>query len=85
MRFGNPRSDRPEPDGTGMEPPVPEWVEVTQALERWFAFIDITGFTNYTEDHGAKAALEVLARSAPRSARSPLAGVCGCSSGWATA
>jgi adenylate cyclase len=62
VRFGNPRSYRPEPDGTGMEPPVPEWVEVTQALERWFAFIDITGFTNYTEDHGAKAALEVLAR-----------------------
>ena len=62
IRFGNPRTYQPEPDGTGMGPPVPEWVEVSQTLDRWFAFIDITGFTTYTEDHGTQAALEVLAR-----------------------
>lgn len=48
--------------GTGTEPPVPESLEVTQTLERWFAFIDITGFTAYTEAHGARAAIDVLSR-----------------------
>jgi len=62
IRFGNPRTYQPEPDGTGMGPPVPEWVEVSQMLDRWFAFIDISGFTTYTEDHGTQAALEVLSR-----------------------
>lgn len=48
--------------GTGTEPPVPESVEVTQTLERWFAFVDVSGFTSYTEAHGAKAAIDLLAR-----------------------
>jgi class 3 adenylate cyclase len=63
IRFGSPRNNHlHEADGTGMGPPVPEWVEVSQTLDRWFAFIDITGFTSYTEEHGTQAALEVLAR-----------------------
>lgn len=63
IRFGSPRNTHlHEADGTGMGPPVPEWVEVSQTLDRWFAFIDITGFTSYTEAHGTQAALEVLAR-----------------------
>ena len=63
IRFGSPRNTHlHEADGTGMGPPVPEWVEVSQTLDRWFAFIDITGFTSYTEQHGTQAALEVLAR-----------------------
>ena len=63
IRFGSPRNNHlHEADGTGMGPPVPEWVEVSQTLDRWFAFIDITGFTSYTEAHGTQAALEVLAR-----------------------
>ena len=63
IRFGSPRrSDLHEADGTGMGPPVPEWVEVSQTLDRWFAFVDITGFTSYTEQHGTRAALDVLAR-----------------------
>jgi len=45
-----------------MGAPVPEWVEVSQTLDRWFAFVDITGFTSYTEQHGTRAALDVLAR-----------------------
>lgn len=63
IRFGSPRNTHHHAaDGTGMGPPVPEWVEVSQTLDRWFAFIDITGFTSYTEEHGTQAALEVLAR-----------------------
>jgi class 3 adenylate cyclase len=45
-----------------VEPPVPEWVDVSQTLERWFAFIDVCGFTQFTEQHGTPAALEVLTR-----------------------
>lgn len=41
---------------------MPEWVEVSQTLERWFAFIDVSGFTAFTEDNGTPAALEVLTR-----------------------
>jgi adenylate cyclase len=48
--------------GTGVEPPVPEWLDVAQTLDRWFAFIDVCGFTAYTERHGTPAALEVLTR-----------------------
>jgi adenylate cyclase len=62
IRFGNHHSYEPVPDGTGMGPPVPEWVDVSHQLDRWFAFIDISGFTTYTEDHGTEAALGVLAR-----------------------
>jgi adenylate cyclase len=62
IRFGNPHSYEPEPDGIGMGPPVPEWVDVSHLLDRWFAFIDISGFTTYTEHHGTQAALEVLSR-----------------------
>jgi len=50
------------PGGTGVEPPVPEWVDVSQTLERWFAFIDVCGFTTFTERNGTPAALEVLTR-----------------------
>lgn len=50
------------PGGTGVEPPVPEWVDVSQTLERWFAFIDVCGFTTFTERRGTPAALEVLTR-----------------------
>ena len=62
VRFGNARVHDTAPDGTGSEPPVPEWVEVSQTLDRWFAFIDVSGFTAYTEAHGTQAALEVLTR-----------------------
>ena len=56
IQFGAPRLDR-VPDGTGVEPPVPEWVDVAQTLERWFAFVDVCGFTSFTERHGAPAAV----------------------------
>ncbi len=61
IQFGAPRVDA-VPDGTGIEPPVPEWVDVSQTLERWFAFIDVCGFTTFTERNGTPAALEVLTR-----------------------
>ncbi|MEI2698201.1 MAG: hypothetical protein V9E94_07590 [Microthrixaceae bacterium] len=61
IQFGAPRMDR-APDGTGIEPPVPEWMDVAQTLERWFAFVDVCGFTSFTERHGTPAALEVLTR-----------------------
>lgn len=50
------------PMGTGVEPPLPEWVDVTQTLERWFAFVDVCGFTSFTEANGTRAATEVLSR-----------------------
>lgn len=49
-------------DGTGVERPVPEWVGLSQSLERSFAFVDLCGFTRYTEQHGAHAATDVLTR-----------------------
>lgn len=61
IQFGAPRSDV-SPDGTGVEPPVPEWIDVSQTLERWFAFVDVCGFTSFTEANGTPAALEVLTR-----------------------
>lgn len=61
VQFGAPGS-RAIPSGTGVEPPVPEWVDVSQTLERWFAFVDVCGFTAFTERHGTPAALEVLTR-----------------------
>jgi class 3 adenylate cyclase len=61
IQFGAPRLET-VPDGTGIEPPVPEWVDVAQTLERWFAFIDVCGFTTFTERRGTPAALEVLTR-----------------------
>ena len=48
--------------GTGTERPVPEWVEVTQSLQRYFAFIDVCGFTAYTDREGTRAAIDVLTR-----------------------
>lgn len=48
--------------GTGVERPVPEWVEVSQSLYRVFAFVDVCGFTSYTDQHGTHAAIEVLTR-----------------------
>jgi class 3 adenylate cyclase len=47
--------------GTGVEPPVP--VERTGepiAVERTFAFVDITGFTSYCDRHGEHAAIALL-------------------------
>lgn len=61
IQFGAPRTDT-VPHGTGIEPPVPEWVDVSQTLERWFAFVDVCGFTTFTERNGTPAALEVLTR-----------------------
>jgi len=49
-------------EGTGTERPVPEWVEVSQSLYRCFAFIDICGFTAFTDREGTHAAVEVLNR-----------------------
>lgn len=48
--------------GSGVEPPVYEWVDFSQALMRYFAFIDVCGFTAYTDQHGTHAAIEVLTR-----------------------
>jgi class 3 adenylate cyclase len=48
--------------GTGSERPVPEWVEVSQSLYRVFAFVDVCGFTAFTDKHGTHAAIEVLTR-----------------------
>ena len=59
IQFGAPRTSE-APGGTGIEPPVPEWVDVSQTLERWFAFVDVCGFTSYTERYGTPAALAVL-------------------------
>ena len=61
IQFGAPRAEVVT-GGTGVEPPVPEWVDVSQTLERWFAFIDVSGFTTFTERNGTPAALEVLTR-----------------------
>ena len=61
IQFGAPRAEVVT-GGTGIEPPVPEWVDVSQTLERWFAFIDVSGFTTFTERNGTPAALEVLTR-----------------------
>lgn len=61
IQFGAPRVEV-VPNGTGVEPPVPEWVDVSQTLERWFAFVDVCGFTSFTERNGTPAALEVLTR-----------------------
>lgn len=48
--------------GTGIEPPVPEWVELNQSLFRCFGFIDVCGFTSFTDKYGAQASIEVLQR-----------------------
>jgi adenylate cyclase len=49
-------------DGTGTERPVPEWVDVSQSLQRYFAFIDVCAFTAFTDREGTRAAIEVLTR-----------------------
>lgn len=48
--------------GTGIERPVPEWVALNQSLYRVFAFVDVCGFTRYTDQQGAHAATEMLTR-----------------------
>ena len=50
------------PQGTGTERPLPEWVELNQSLYRVFAFVDVCGFTKYTDQFGAHAATEMLSR-----------------------
>jgi adenylate cyclase len=64
VRFGLPvpHSAHREGLGTGTEPPAPEWIEVAPTLDRWFAFVDVCGFTSFTEQQGARAATEVLSR-----------------------
>lgn len=61
---GGPTEEIPAiaPDGTGTERPVPEWIELAQSQYRVFAFVDVCGFTAYTHQHGAHAAIEVLTR-----------------------
>lgn len=61
VRFGSPQIAQ-APMGTGIEPPLPEWVDISQTLERWFAFVDICGFTSFTERSGSLAALDQLTR-----------------------
>lgn len=48
--------------GTGVEPPVPEWIELNQSLFRCFAFVDVCDFTSFTDRYGAAASIEVLQR-----------------------
>lgn len=50
--------------GTGVEPPDPtSGVGGHLAhLERWFAFVDVCGFTRYVDRHGTHAAIDVLTR-----------------------
>lgn len=49
--------------GTGVEPPVPiERTGEPIAVTRTFAFVDITGFTEFCATHGDHAAIELLTR-----------------------
>ncbi len=48
--------------GTETERPVPEGVALSQPVSRTFSFVDVSGFTAYTERHGALAATDVLTR-----------------------
>ena len=61
IQFGAPRAEVVT-SGTGVEPPVPEWVDVSQTLERWFAFVDVAASPPSPNDNGTPAALEVLTR-----------------------
>jgi class 3 adenylate cyclase len=52
-----------EATGTGVEPPVPfERTGEPIAVERTFAFVDITGFTSFCDQRGEHAAIAVLTR-----------------------
>jgi len=49
--------------GTGVEPPVPhEQTGEPIGVERSFAFVDLTGFTEFCDRHGEHAAIDVLTR-----------------------
>ena len=49
--------------GTGVEPPVPsEQTGEPIAVTRTFAFVDITGFTEFCDKHGDHAAIALLTR-----------------------
>ena len=49
--------------GTGVEPPVPsERTGEPIAVTRTFAFVDITGFTEFCDQHGDQAAIALLTR-----------------------
>ena len=55
-------------------------------VPRTFVFVDLSGFTNYTAEHGDDAAGRLLCDVPHRHpARSPPTGACGWPSGWATA
>lgn len=49
--------------GTGLEPPVPfDRTGEPIAVARTFAFVDLTGFTEFCDKHGEHAAIDVLTR-----------------------
>ena len=51
------------PPGSGVEPPAPhERTGEPIAVDRAFAFVDITGFTLYCDRHGEHAAIDLLTR-----------------------
>lgn len=50
-------------DASGIAPPVAEdRTGEPMAVERTFAFLDITGFTRFCDQHGEHAAIEILTR-----------------------
>jgi class 3 adenylate cyclase len=58
-----PGSNSTDADGTGVEPPVPyEHTGEPIGVTRTFAFVDITGFTEFCDKHGEHAAIDVLTR-----------------------
>lgn len=47
--------------GSGLEPPDAPWEPAqTAPLDRTFAFVDLSGFTAWTDRHGAHAAIDLL-------------------------
>jgi adenylate cyclase len=55
--------EAPSARGTGVEPPQPDdRIGEPIAVTRTFAFVDITGFTEYCDRHGDHAAIELLTR-----------------------
>jgi class 3 adenylate cyclase len=51
------------PPGTGTEPPLPvDTSGEPLAVARTFAFVDVSGFTAFCDQHGEHAAVEVLTR-----------------------
>jgi adenylate cyclase len=60
---GDQHGDRPTIAATGTAPPDPhDQVGEPIAVERTFAFVDITGFTEYCDEHGEQSAVALLTR-----------------------